>query len=79
MFENAKNIESFLYETQLIFPALILSVSSLVGITLSQLLFAKLRSISVRISGDYPYIQRAFHGSPLFGECSPVVMSLFIL
>jgi len=65
MFGNAKSIESFLYESQLIIPALILSVSILVGITLSQLVFAKLRSISVRISGEYyPYIQRAFHGIP---------------
>lgn len=65
MFENTKAIESILQETSFIVPSLIILVSILAGITLSQLLFTKLRSIANRASGEYyPLILRAFHGIP---------------
>ncbi len=65
MFGKFSEINTLIRENFLIFPTLVLLVSILVGIALSQLVFAKLRKIAVRITGDYyPLVQRAFKGMP---------------
>ena len=65
MVSNFREIESMINYGNFIIPVVILMLSILAGITLSQLVFAKLRKVAVRVTGDYyPLVQRAFSGMP---------------
>jgi len=65
MVSNFKEMESIIRYGNFIIPIVILLLSILAGIMLSQLVFAKLRKLAVRITGDsYPLVQRAFSGMP---------------
>ena len=65
MVGNFKEIESMINYGNFVIPIVILLISILAGITLSQLVFAKLRKLATGITGDYyPLVQRAFNGMP---------------
>ena len=65
MVSNFKEIESMIKYGNFIIPVVILLLSVLAGIALSQLVFAKLRKLAIRIPGDfYSLVQRAFSGMP---------------
>ena len=53
MVSNFREIESMIKYGNFIIPVVILLLSILAGITLSQLVFAKLRKVAVRVTGDY--------------------------
>ena len=66
MFDKYPEYISYFKDHALTFPLLILLVSILTGITLSQLVFFRLRSLAARVSGDYyPLLQRAMRGIPV--------------
>jgi len=65
MLEKLKDLETIMKESNFILPMVILAISILLGIVVSQLFFAKLRKVAVRVTGDlYPQVQRAFKGMP---------------
>jgi small-conductance mechanosensitive channel len=66
MFDKYQEYNFYFKDHALTFPLLILLVSILAGITLSQLVFFRLRSLAARVSGDYyPLLQRAMRGIPV--------------
>jgi len=66
MFDKYQEYIFYFKDHALTFPLLILLVSILAGITLSQLVFFRLRSLAARVSGDYyPLLQRAMRGIPV--------------
>lgn len=66
MFDKYQEYISYFKDHALTFPLLFLLVSILTGITLSQLVFFRLRSLAARVSGDYyPLLQRAMRGIPV--------------
>ena len=67
MFEKPQQFYAYFRDHDLTLPLLILFVSMLIGISLSQLLFFRLRRIAARISGSYyPLLQRVMTGIPVF-------------
>jgi small-conductance mechanosensitive channel len=65
MFDRMKELEAILKESTFILPIIILGISVLLGIAVSQLVFSKLRKVALRVTGDsYPQVQRAFRGMP---------------
>ena len=67
MFEKAQQYYAYFRDHELTFPLLILLFSMLIGISLSQLVFFRLRRVAARISGAYyPLLQRVMKGMPVF-------------
>ena len=65
MFAKIRELEILMKETNFIVPLIILFICILLGIVVSQLIFAKLRKVVVKIVGDsYSLVQRSFRGMP---------------
>lgn len=65
MFSRYKDFEAYLNDTEIVFPIIIVLLSILAGIALIQLLFSRLRTVAMKLSGEfYPLVQRAMHGMP---------------
>ena len=63
--DQYKNFVRFFQEKELVFAIIVLLVCILAGISISKLVFSRLRSVTARVSGNfYPQLHRALRGMP---------------